>query len=80
MGTASKKALSDMQPGSRGKVIRISAKGPLRRRIFDMGLVSGVEVNVKGVAPLGDPIEILVRGYNLTLRKQEASEILVEVM
>ncbi|MBM7854901.1 Fe2+ transport system protein FeoA [Desulfohalotomaculum tongense] len=72
--------LSDMKPGSRGKVVRISAKGPLRRRILDMGLVSGVEINVKGVAPLGDPMEILVRGYSLSLRKQEAAEIHVEVM
>ncbi|MCG8403403.1 MAG: ferrous iron transport protein A [Firmicutes bacterium] len=74
------KILSELPSGSRGKVIRIEAKGPLRRRILDMGLVPGVEVSVKGVAPLGDPMELFVRGYCLSLRKQEAANILVEVI
>lgn len=72
--------LNELSPGNRGKVVRIGAKGSLRRRILDMGLVPGVEINVKGVAPLGDPIEILVRGYRLSLRKQEAASIFVEVI
>lgn len=72
--------LNELSPGSRGKVVRIGAKGSLRRRILDMGLVPGVEISVKGVAPLGDPIEILVRGYRLSLRKQEAASIFVEVI
>ena len=74
------KTLSELPPGGKGKVIRIEAKGTLRRRILDMGLVPGVDVAVKGVAPLGCPIELSVRGYNLSLRKQEAANILIEVI
>ncbi len=73
------KALSELSIGQRGKVIRVVAKGPIRKRILDMGITPGVEINVKGVAPLGDPIEILVRGYHLTLRKEEAASVYVEV-
>lgn len=73
-------ALSELSPGSKGKVVRIGAKGNVRRRILDMGLVPGVEIAVKGVAPLGDPIEVLIRGYRLSLRKKEAADIFVEVM
>ncbi|MCF8011923.1 MAG: ferrous iron transport protein A [Clostridiales bacterium] len=74
------KTLSELSPGNSGKVIRINTKGPLRRRILDMGIVPGIEVSVKGMAPLGDPIELIVRGYSLSLRKQEAENILVEVI
>ncbi len=73
-------ALSDLLPGSKGKVVRIGAKGNVRRRFLDMGMVPGVEVVVKGVAPLGDPIDVLIRGYHLSLRKKEAADIFVEVM
>lgn len=74
------RTLNELPPGTKGKVMRIAAKGSLRRRILDMGIVPGVEIVVKGVAPLGDPIEILVRGYRLSLRKQEAASIFVEVI
>lgn len=73
-------ALNKLPVGSRGKVIRIAAKGSLRRRILDMGIVPGAEIIVKGRAPLGDPIEIAVKGYNLTLRNQEASNVFVEAI
>lgn len=73
-------ALSELSPGSKGKVVRIGAKGNVRKRILDMGLVPGVEIAVKGVAPLGDPIEVLIRGYHLSLRKKEAADIFIEVI
>lgn len=71
-------SLSELKPGTRGKVSRIACKGQLRRRMFDMGLTPGVEVTLKGMAPMGDPIEVLVRGYSLSLRKKEAEDILIE--
>lgn len=74
------KALSELHTGERGKVLRITAEGPVRRRILEMGVTPGTEVSVKGVAPLGDPMEILVKGYRLSLRKQEAADIFVEVL
>ncbi|MCK4260717.1 MAG: metal-dependent transcriptional regulator [Halanaerobiales bacterium] len=80
MATQKIKALRDLSPGMRGKIVRLTLKGDLRRRVMDMGLVSGTEITVEGVAPLGDPIEVKVRGYKLTLRKNEASEIFVEVI
>ncbi|MEW5763037.1 MAG: FeoA family protein [Bacillota bacterium] len=72
-------ALNRLRPGSRGKVARVEATGSLRRRIMEMGLVPGAEVVVEGVAPLGDPVEVTVKGYHLTLRKSEAEAVLVEV-
>lgn len=71
--------LSDMKKGNRGKVVRVAGQGKVTRRLMDMGLVAGSEVEVKRVAPLGDPIEIRIKDYNLTLRKQEAAGITVEV-
>ena len=79
MGPANVKTLGDMMTGERGRVCRINAEGALRRRILDMGMTPGTEVTVKGVAPLGDPIEVMVRGYNLSLRRQEAAGVVVEV-
>ena len=73
------KALNELKIGQHGKVIRIAAKDPIRKRILEMGITPGTEVNVKGVAPLGDPVEVLVRGYHLTLRKEEAANVYVEV-
>lgn len=72
------RALSELSPGTNGKVIRVASQGELRRRILDMGVVPGAEVRVDGVAPLGDPLEITVRGYHLSLRKSEAKDIFVE--
>ena len=74
------KPLSQLKPKEKGKVIRVGGKGRVHRRILDMGVVSGSLVEVERVAPLGDPIEIRVKGYNLTLRKEEAANIQVEVV
>lgn len=76
---AQTKPLSTMVPGQQGKVVRISGEGPLRSRLAAMGLTPGTEIAVKGVAPLGDPVEVLVKGYRLTLRKTEAAGVQVEV-
>jgi Fe2+ transport system protein FeoA len=74
------KKLSELRKGDRGKVVKIgSGGGKVRQRLLDMGLIIGSEVAVQGVAPLGDPVEIKVKGYNLTLRKEEAAGISVEV-
>lgn len=71
--------LSKLKPGDAGKIVSITGSGMLRRRILEMGLVPGTEIKVKGMAPLGDPIEVLVRDYSLTLRRQEAEAVKVEV-
>lgn len=73
------KILSELKPKETGKIIKVSGQGKVHRRILDMGVVSGTLVEVQRVAPLGDPIEIRVKGYNLILRKEEAKNILVEV-
>lgn len=73
------KRLSDLKPGESGTVRRVKAEKAIRRRMLDMGLVNGAEVQVKRVAPLGDPIEFTVRGYSLSLRKSEAHAIHVEM-
>jgi Fe2+ transport system protein FeoA len=73
------KKLNELKKGDRGKVVKVSGGGGIYRRLMDMGLIPGSEVEMQGVAPLGDPIEIKVKGYSLTLRKNEASGITVEV-
>lgn len=70
--------LSDLKKGTKGKIIRITRRGSAYRRLIDMGLVTGSEVEMQRVAPLGDPIEIKVKGYNLSLRKEEADNIQIE--
>ena len=70
--------LKDAQVGSTVKVVKIHGEGAYKRRIMDMGLTKGVEVYVRKVAPLGDPIEVTVRGYELSLRKADADMIEVE--
>ena len=72
------KTLRDVKIGARAKVVKVHGEGALRRRIMDMGLTKGVEVYVGKVAPLGDPIEITVRGYELSLRKADAEMIEIE--
>ena len=69
--------LKDLSPGEQGKVVRVDAEGALKRRLMDMGLTRGTMVTFRKVAPLGDPIEITVRGYELSIRKDEASHIWV---
>lgn len=72
------KKLSELQKGEQAKVVKVSGAGNIQRRLMDMGLVSGSVVEVQRVAPLGDPIEIRVKGYNLSLRKSEATSVSVE--
>lgn len=70
--------LAMLRPGEKGRIAKIGAVGPLRRRLMDMGILVGEEVRVEKIAPLGDPIEITVKSYNLSLRKKEAEGILLE--
>ena len=69
--------LNELEVGKTAKVVRLNGEGAVKRRIMDMGLTKGTEVTVRKVAPLGDPIEITVRGYELSIRKDEASGIKV---
>lgn len=70
--------LKDAKIGSAVKVVKLHGEGAVKRRIMDMGITKGVEVQVRKVAPLGDPIEVTVRGYELSLRKADAEMIEVE--
>ena len=70
--------LKDVKVGKRVRVIKVGGEGAIKRRIMDMGMTKGVEIYVRKVAPLGDPIEINVRGYELSLRKADADMIEVE--
>ena len=72
------KTLKNVECGQTVKVSRLGGEGAVRRRIMDMGITKGTEIYVRKVAPLGDPIEVTVRGYELTLRKGEAENIVVE--
>ncbi|MBI2264658.1 MAG: ferrous iron transport protein A [Armatimonadetes bacterium] len=72
--------LSVLKPGERGRIVKIAAKGPLKRRLMDMGILVGEEVRMEKIAPLGDPLEIRVKNYNLSFRKKEAEEITVEAL
>lgn len=71
--------LAQLAVGQQATIVGIAGEKTARRRLLDMGLVSGETVTVARVAPLGDPIEILVKGYHLSLRKHEAGQITVEV-
>ena len=73
------KLLSEFSIGEKGVVKAVSGEGRLRRRLFDMGVTPGAEVLMRKKAPLGDPIEITIRGYKLTLRKTEAELVTMEV-
>ena len=72
------KTLKDVRIGETVKVKKIHGEGAVKRRIMDMGLTKGVEVYVRKVAPLGDPVEVTIRGYELSLRKADAETIEVE--
>ena len=72
------KTLREVPVGTAVKVVKLHGEGAVKRRIMDMGLTKGVEVYVRKVAPLGDPIEVTVRGYELSLRKADADMIEVE--
>lgn len=73
------RTLNSLHIGQKGKVVRIASKGLLKKRIMEMGITSGTEIELKGFAPLGDPVEIELKGYHLSIRKEEASDIFVEV-
>ena len=72
------KTLKDTKVGETVKVVKITGEGAVKRRIMDMGITKGVEVHIRKVAPLGDPVEVTVRGYELSLRKADAEMIEVE--
>lgn len=72
--------LSELKPGDRGKILALTSKGPLRRRLQEMGILPGEVFVLEKVAPLGDPVEITIKGYHLSLRKDEAETIEVEVL
>jgi ferrous iron transport protein A len=71
--------LSELEPGRGGRVRKVSARGRFARRMLDMGIVCGSPVRVIKVAPLGDPMEVELKGYRLSLRRSEADMVLVEV-
>lgn len=72
------KTLKQVPCGENVRVVKLTGEGPVKRRIMDMGITKGVEIYVRKVAPLGDPIEVTVRGYELSLRKADAEMIEVE--
>ena len=72
------KTLKEITCGNTVRVAKLTGDGPVKRRIMDMGITKGVLVFVRKVAPLGDPVEVTVRGYELSLRKADAEMILVE--
>jgi Fe2+ transport system protein FeoA len=72
--------LKDVNPGQSCVIEGIGKKSSLRKRIIDMGLTIGTRIEVRKLAPLGDPIEILIRGYHLSLRKAEAAEVFVRLV
>lgn len=71
--------LNEVKEGERGIVKKITGPSEMRKRIMDMGVVRGTEIEVVRSAPLGDPVELLLRGYNLSLRKMDAKNVYVEV-
>lgn len=73
------KLLSKFSVGESGKIVKVAGEGLIRRRLFDMGVTPGAEVLLRKKAPLGDPFELTIRGYELTLRKAEASLVTMEV-
>ena len=72
------KTLRDAKVGDMVRVVKLHGEGAVKRRIMDMGLTKGVEVHIRKVAPLGDPIEVTVRGYELSIRKADAQMIEIE--
>ncbi|MBQ8388158.1 MAG: ferrous iron transport protein A [Clostridia bacterium] len=72
------KTLKDAKVGKTVRVVKLHGEGALRRRILDMGITKGIEIYVRKVAPLGDPFELTVRGYELSLRKADAEMIEIE--
>ncbi len=71
------RSLRDLKPGEKAIVCKVSGSGPIRRRILDMGILPGSEVQMERYAPMGDPVEIKIKGYYLSLRKNEAATIIL---
>lgn len=74
-----KKNLDQFTVGESGVVLSVAGEGKIKRRLFDMGITPGADVSMRKKAPLGDPIEVTLRGYELTLRKTEAACVVMEV-
>lgn len=72
------KTLNDLKPGDSGVIISLQGHGATKRRLVDMGLTPGVRIFVRKVAPLGDPIEINLRGYEMSLRREDAKKVLLD--
>ncbi len=72
------RTLRDAQIGETVRVVKLTGEGAVKRRIMDMGITKGIEVYVRKLAPLGDPVEVTVRGYELSIRKADAEMILIE--
>lgn len=70
--------LSEMREGQKGRIVRVGGQGPIRRRILEMGLLKDTEVYVEKYAPLKDPLEIIVKGYHVSLRVEEAAHITID--
>ncbi len=73
------KLLSELSVGESGTIVKVAGEGAIRRRLFDMGVTPGADVFLRKKAPLGDPLELTIRGYELTLRKAEAACVTMEV-
>jgi len=72
--------LSDLQPGDQGEVVQVKAQGQVRQRLLEMGFIRGVRLRVEKLAPLGDPMELVIKGYHLSLRRDESVCILVKLV
>ncbi len=70
--------LDDLRAGEKGRVVRLLANGPFKKRLLEMGFVAGTEIKVVKYAPLRDPVEYMVKGYHVSLRHEEAAQIIVE--
>lgn len=73
------KSLKDLKPGETGVVLKVGSEPSIRRRLFDMGITPGTKIEVRKTAPLGDPVELTVRGYELSVRKNEAESVLMTI-
>jgi len=71
--------LNELRPGMKGTIRRVSGEGGLKRRLLDMGIIPGSPFEVVKLAPLGDPVDIKIKGYHLSLRKEEAKQITVNI-
>jgi len=70
--------LNQLKPGQKGRVVKINLRGRLRFKLMDMGLINGAQLEILGLAPLGDPMEVKLKGFNLSLRKEDAMMIMVQ--